>query len=61
MKYPWAASRSTSSASSDPEAGDTPLADMSRHSTETQRRNGFRQSTHPDHGERILEDIRNGK
>ncbi|KAH8786210.1 hypothetical protein BGZ57DRAFT_818243 [Hyaloscypha finlandica] len=60
MKYPWSASRSTSSASSDPEAGDTPLADMPRHSTETQRRNGFRQSTHPDHGERILEDIRNG-
>jgi hypothetical protein len=61
MKFPWSASRSNSSASSDPEAGATPLEDMSFRSTETQRRNGFRQSTNPEHGERIVEDIRNGK
>jgi hypothetical protein len=38
-----------------------PLQDVPRISTETTRRNGFRQSVAPDRGTRIIEDIRNGK
>jgi hypothetical protein len=40
---------------------DIPLQENPRFSTETQRVNGFRQSVLPDQGDRILEDIRNGK
>jgi hypothetical protein len=61
MQFPWFASRSNSDLAADPEAGGVPLEDMPRQSTETQRRNGFRQSNLPDHGERIIEGIKNGK
>lgn len=42
-----------------PEDG-VPMTDVPRLSTETQRRNGFRQSHAPDRETRIIEDIRNG-
>jgi hypothetical protein len=39
-----------------------PLQNLNpRLSTETQRRNGYRQSTLPDLGDRICEDLQNGK
>lgn len=60
MKFPWPTSRA-SSACSDPETGDVPLGNMQRLSTETQTLNGFRQSNLPDHGDPIIEDIKNGK
>jgi hypothetical protein len=37
------------------------LQDVQRPSTETTRRNGFRQSVAPDRATRIMEDIMNGK
>jgi hypothetical protein len=61
MKFLWSAGRSNSRLAAEPDAGGVPLEDMPRQSTETQRRNGFRQSNLPDHGERIIEDIKNGK
>jgi hypothetical protein len=58
MQFPWSPRRSNSA---DAEAGDVAMQDIPRPSTETQRRNGFRQSANPDLGERIIEDIRNGQ
>jgi len=46
------------------ENGDLQMQNLPRPSTETtetQIRNGYRRSTLPDHGDRILEDLSNGK
>ena len=61
MLFAWISRQSSSRSSTDPEAGSTPLESILRFSTETQRRNGFRQSNLPDRGDRILEDIQSGK
>ncbi|TAQ91398.1 hypothetical protein B7494_g352 [Chlorociboria aeruginascens] len=49
-----------SSATPEPDIQAVPLEELPRLSTETQRRNGFRQSNAPDRSARIIEDISNG-
>jgi len=61
MKCPWSTSRSNSGLSGDTEAGDVPLENMSRQSSDTQYSNTSAPSPTPDHGQRIIQEIQSGK
>lgn len=53
--------RNSQQTANDPPVDDeVQMNDIPRLSTETQRRNGFRQSQAPDRSTRIVEDLRNG-
>ncbi|PMD29127.1 hypothetical protein L207DRAFT_574416 [Hyaloscypha variabilis F] len=61
MKFSWSASRSNSGSSDDPETGDVALQNIPRQSHDSGGHNRDAESPSPDHGERILQEIRTGR